>query len=87
MDNEASHVPTQSLFINHLHIFFNNSISGQSIRARGATALAKHEVPPHIIQACGQWASDVFLIYQEKPYTLTRFPLRPSTPPITKLIP
>jgi hypothetical protein len=60
---EAGLVPTRSFFINQLRLFFDTSISGQSMRAGGATALAEHGVPPHIIQACGRWASEAFLIY------------------------
>jgi hypothetical protein len=56
-------LPTRSFFIKHLRLFFDSSIAGQSIRAGGATALAEHGVPPHIIQACGRWSSDTFLIY------------------------
>lgn len=63
-------VPTRSFFINRLRLFFDNTISGQSMRAGGATALAEHGVPPHIIQACGRWASDAFLIYIRKNPTL-----------------
>jgi hypothetical protein len=40
------------------------------MRAGGATALAEHGVPPHIIQACGRWVSDAFLIYIRKNPTL-----------------
>lgn len=59
-------IPTRSFFINRLRLFFDNTISGQSMRAGGATALAEHGVPPHIIQACGRWSSDAFLIYIRK---------------------
>ena len=41
---EASTIPTQSFFINHLHLFFKEDIAGQSTRAGGATALAEHGV-------------------------------------------
>jgi hypothetical protein len=67
---ESGLIPTRSFFINHLHLFFDNTISSQSMRAGGATALAEHCVPPHIIQACGRWASDTFLIYIRKNPTL-----------------
>ena len=40
------------------------------MRAGGATALVKHSVPPHIIQACGWWAADGLLIYIRKNPTL-----------------
>ena len=34
--------------------------------AGGATSLAEAGVPPNIIQAIGQWASDTFQIYIRK---------------------
>jgi hypothetical protein len=67
---EAGHVPTRSFFINRLRLFFDNTISGQSMRAGGATTLAEHGVPPHIIQACGRWSSEAFQVYIRKNPTL-----------------
>jgi hypothetical protein len=67
---EAGLVPTRSFFISRLNSFFDKTISGQSMRAGGATALAEHGVPPSLIQACGRWASDAFLIYIRKNPTL-----------------
>jgi hypothetical protein len=59
-------IPTRSFFIKHLRCFFNSNTAGQSLRAGGATSLAKNGVPPSIIQAIGRWASDAFKIYIRK---------------------
>ena len=67
---EAGMIPTRSFFINCLQLFFSNNVTGQSMRAGGATALAKHGVSPAIIQASGRWASEAFLIYICKNPTL-----------------
>jgi hypothetical protein len=67
---EAGLVPTRSFFTSRLQLFFDKTVSGQSMRAGGATALAEHGVPPSIIQAAGRWASDAFLIYIRKNPTL-----------------
>jgi hypothetical protein len=63
-------IPTRSFFISRLRLFFSRDVAGQSMRAGGATALAEHGVPPSIIQACGRWASEAFLIYIRKNPTL-----------------
>jgi hypothetical protein len=55
-------IPT-SWFISCLHCHFSSDISGHSLRAGGATALAKAGVPLATIQALGRWASDAFQIY------------------------
>ena len=67
---EAGAVPTWSFFINHLQLFFNNNVAGQSMRAGGATALAEKGVSPAIIQASRHWASEAFLVYIRKNPTL-----------------
>jgi len=67
---EAGTVPTRSFFMARLHQFFSKDVGGQSMRAGGATALAEHGVPPSIMQACGRWASEAFLIYIRKNPTL-----------------
>jgi hypothetical protein len=59
-------IPTRSFFMRHLHLFFNKEIGGQSMRAGGATFLAKKGTPPSLIQARGRWSSDAFLIYIRK---------------------
>ncbi|KAF9040841.1 hypothetical protein BJ165DRAFT_1329972, partial [Panaeolus papilionaceus] len=47
----AGQVPTRSFFISCIRNFnFGDLISGQSMRAGGATALAQLGVPPHLIQ-------------------------------------
>ena len=56
-------VPTRGWFIRHLHQHFPSDVSGHSLRAGGATALAQASIPPHIIQAIGRWASNTFQIY------------------------
>lgn len=67
---ENGSVPTRSFFMAHLRLFFSREVAGQSMRAGGATALAEHGVPPSIIQACGRWASEAFLVYIRKNPTL-----------------
>ena len=59
-------IPTRSFFIRRLRFFFNKEIGGQSMRAGGATFLAEKGTPPSLIQACGRWSSDAFLIYIHK---------------------
>ena len=57
-------VPTSGWFIRRLkHHFDDPNVSGHSLRAGGATALAKAGIPAHIIQAIGRWSSDTFQIY------------------------
>ena len=59
-------VPTCNFFISHLHHFFNQDITGQSMQVGGATSLAEHGVPPSLIQFMGCWSSDAFFIYIRK---------------------
>jgi len=59
-------IPTRSFFIKCLCRFFNSDTASQSLRAGGATSLAKNGVPPLIIQAIGRWVSDAFKIYVRK---------------------
>lgn len=63
---EAGSVPTRSFFISCLHQFFSPDVAGQSMRAGGATSLAKNGTNPSLIQAMGRWTSDAFLIYIQK---------------------
>lgn len=58
--------PTRSFFIRRMRLFFNSDVAGQSMRAGGATSLAEHGVPPHLIQAIGRWASSAFQVYIRK---------------------
>jgi hypothetical protein len=67
---ESGAVPTRSFFISHLRLFFNKDVTGQSMRAGGATALAEHGFSPYVIQASGRWASEAFLVYIRKNPTL-----------------
>jgi hypothetical protein len=55
-------VATQDFFITQLHYYFNHDVTGQSMRAGGATSLAENGVPPSLIQLIRQWSSDAFLI-------------------------
>ncbi|KAJ7222406.1 hypothetical protein GGX14DRAFT_558504 [Mycena pura] len=59
-------VPTRAWFIARLRAFFPAHISGQSLRAGGATSLAEAGVAPNVIQAIGRWASGAFQIYIRK---------------------
>lgn len=57
-------VPTRGWFMLRFRKHFPDSdVSGHSLRAGGATALAEAGIPSHIIQAIGRWASDTFQIY------------------------
>ena len=58
--------PSRSFFIRRMRLFFAEDITGQSMRAGGATSLAENGVPPHLIQAIGRWASPAFQIYIRK---------------------
>lgn len=55
--------PSRSWFLNRFHLHFDKRFGGHSLRAGGATLLAQHNVPFHIIQAIGRWSSEAFLIY------------------------
>ncbi|KAF7761840.1 hypothetical protein Agabi119p4_9832 [Agaricus bisporus var. burnettii] len=55
--------PTRSWFLNCFHLHFDTRYRGHSMRAGGATLLAQHGVPFHVIQAIGRWSSETFLIY------------------------
>lgn len=58
--------PTRSFFIRRMKLFFKSDVAGQSMRSGGATSLAEHGTPPHLIQAIGRWASSAFQIYIRK---------------------
>ena len=75
-------VPTHGWFICCLQQHFLSDVSGHSMRAGGATALAQASIPPHIIQAIGHWASNMFQIYIcHHPVLLTA--LLFSSPPLS----
>jgi hypothetical protein len=59
-------IPTRSCFMNRLRHFFEKDVGGQSMRAGGATSLAEHGIPPHIIQGIGQWVLSAWQIYIHK---------------------
>jgi hypothetical protein len=63
---EAGAVPTRGWFISRLRKFFPPSISGHSMRAGGATALAEEGAAPELIKAAGRWTSDSFERYIRK---------------------
>lgn len=63
---QSGDIPTHDFFITRLHNFFSPNISGQSMRAGGATLLAQIGTAPSIIQAMGRWSSDAFLTYIRK---------------------
>ncbi len=56
-------VPTRGWFTRRLRRFFPTDVSGHSMRAGGATALALDGVPHASIQAMGRWSSDAWRIY------------------------
>jgi hypothetical protein len=59
-------IPTRSFVICRFQLFFAKDVGGQSLRAGGATALAKNGTPPSLIQASGRWSSEAFQIYVRK---------------------
>ncbi|KAF8811690.1 hypothetical protein BYT27DRAFT_7088944, partial [Phlegmacium glaucopus] len=56
-------IPTRSWFLHLLRKHFPDNISGHSLRAGGASALAEAGLPSHMIQAIGRWSSQTFQIY------------------------
>ena len=59
-------LPTRSWFLGRLAEFFDKSVSGHSLRAGGATAMAEDGCPSLTIQIAGRWASDSFTAYIRK---------------------
>jgi len=68
----AGCVPTRSWFLRHLRRFFPaRAVSGHSMRAGGATALACAGFAPALIQSAGRWTSTAFEGYiRQHPYIL-----------------
>jgi hypothetical protein len=67
----AGSIPTRAWFLHYLRRFFPSTISGHSMRAGGATALAAAGVAPALIQAAGRWSSDSFQKYiRQHPFLL-----------------
>jgi hypothetical protein len=63
----AGTIPTRTWFMRRLrHFFPDGAISGHSMRAGGATALAAAGVAPDLIRAAGRWSSDEFQKYIRK---------------------
>ena len=58
--------PTRSWFTCQLRRFFSSDISGHSMRAGGATALASAGVPDDRIRLRGRWTSDAYQVYLRK---------------------
>lgn len=75
-------VPTRSFFISRLKSIFSGNITGQSMRAGGATLMAELGIAPHIIQAAGRWSSEAFRIYVRKsPFLLQALLFASQHPP------
>jgi hypothetical protein len=60
---EDGSVPTHRWFLTCLCCHFPCDVAGHSLRAGGATALAKAGIPLPMIQALGRWSSDAFQAY------------------------
>jgi hypothetical protein len=58
--------PTRSWFLQRLHHFCPPEISGQSMRAGGATALAQSGATVELIKGAGRWSSNAFERYIRK---------------------
>jgi hypothetical protein len=64
---QSGQIPTRSWFLHCLRLVFPDpGISGHSMRAGGATALALRGVAPYLIQASGRWSSDEWQKYVRK---------------------
>ena len=62
----SGEVPTRGWFMRNMRRFFPSRISGHSMRAGGATALAEAGTAPSLIQAMGRWSSDTWQSYIRK---------------------
>jgi len=71
-------IPTRFWFLHRLRRHLPGNISGQSLRAGGATALAEAGVPLHMIQPIGRWSSATFQIYIHRHPVLLAAMLRSS---------
>ena len=58
--------PTRRWFTSRLRQYFSADISGHSLRAGGATALAVAGIPDDRICFCGRWSSDSYQLYLRK---------------------
>jgi len=69
---KAGLVPTRAWFLRRLRRFFpSSSVSGHSMRAGGATALACAGFAPNLIQSAGRWSSTAFEGYiRQHPFIL-----------------
>ena len=68
----SGEVPTRSFFLSYFHVFFPKSFGGASMRAGGATYLAKLGTPSQIICAIGRWSSNAWEVYIHMHPTLLR---------------
>lgn len=60
---EKGVVPSRSFFMSHFRLFFPKNLAGASMRAGGATYLARLGTPAHVIRAMGRWSSETWEIY------------------------
>jgi len=56
-------IPARSWFIKWLHHYFGSEITGQSLHAGGATAMAEAGAVSKLIKGAGQWSSGSFKRY------------------------
>ena len=75
---EDGSYPARSWFSTVLHRHFGPNISGHSMRAGGATALAAAGVPDDRIRAIGRWSSDAYQAYIRQHSIILISQLRPS---------
>jgi hypothetical protein len=66
----AGDVPTRSFFMSRFHTVFSKSYGGASMRAGGATHLAKNRTPAECIRAIGRWSSDAWETSGKRPSEL-----------------
>lgn len=75
---EDGSYPSRSWFSTRLRKHFGPNISGHSMRAGGATALAAAGVPDDRIRAMGRWSSDAYQVYIRQHSIILISQLRPS---------
>jgi hypothetical protein len=56
-------VPTRSFFMSCFHTYFSKSYGGASMRAGGATHLAKLGTSSSVIHGLGRWSSEAWEVY------------------------
>ena len=65
-------IPTRSFFMSRFRIFFSKSYGGTSMRAGGATHLAKLSTSSSVIHAMGRWQSEAWELHIRLHPTLLR---------------